>query len=40
MLALQQRKRRLASAVIAGPATSGPTLGEAEIEHLLAPIDD
>ena len=42
MLALQQRKRRLASAVVspaAAPA-SGSLFGEAEVEHLLAPLDD
>jgi superfamily II DNA or RNA helicase len=40
MLALQQRKRRLADAVIGGAAQAGGTLGEAELEHLLAPLDE
>jgi SNF2 family DNA or RNA helicase len=42
MLALQQRKRRLASAVVspAAPVKTGSLFGEAEVEHLLAPLDD
>jgi SNF2 family DNA or RNA helicase len=41
MLGLQLRKRRLAGAVIAasGQAAAAP-FGEAEVEHLLAPLDD
>ena len=41
MLALQQRKRRLASAVVSPSApVSSSLFGEAEVEHLLAPLDD
>jgi superfamily II DNA or RNA helicase len=44
MLGLQQYKRRLAGAVVAsgqGQGGSSPSLlGEAEVEHLLAPLDD
>ena len=40
MLALQERKRRLADAVLGGPAQARATLGEAELEHLLAPLDE
>jgi SNF2 family DNA or RNA helicase len=41
MLALQQRKRRLASAVVSpAAAPSGSLFGEAEVEQLLAPLDD
>ena len=39
MLALQQKKRRLASAVVAGAGQSTQPLCEAEVEHLLAPLD-
>lgn len=39
MLELQQRKRRLASAVIAG-GQGGLGLGEAEVEHLFSPLED
>jgi len=40
MLALQERKRRLADAVIGAPGQGRATLGEAELEHLLAPLDE
>jgi superfamily II DNA or RNA helicase len=43
MLGLQHKKRRLAEAVVSAPAgqgSSGSVLGEAEVEHLLAPLDD
>jgi superfamily II DNA or RNA helicase len=39
MLALQDHKRRLARAVIGG-GEGGARLHEAEVEHLLAPLDD
>lgn len=39
MLELQRHKRRLASAVIAGGAREQSGLGEAEVEHLLAPLE-
>jgi SNF2 family DNA or RNA helicase len=40
MLGLQRRKRLLAGAVIAAPDAASQPLGEAEIEHLLAPLDE
>lgn len=40
MLALQQRKRRLAEHIIgAGQAQASASLNEAEVEHLLAPLE-
>jgi superfamily II DNA or RNA helicase len=39
MLELQQRKRRLANAVIAS-GQGGLGLGEAEVEHLFSPLED
>ncbi|HTL38988.1 MAG TPA: C-terminal helicase domain-containing protein, partial [Kofleriaceae bacterium] len=39
MLALQRRKRRLASSVIAAAGQSATPLAEAEVEHLLSPLD-
>jgi superfamily II DNA or RNA helicase len=40
MLALQQRKRRLASAVVTSGGQGAQPLCEAEVEHLLAPLDE
>jgi superfamily II DNA or RNA helicase len=40
MLALQQHKRRLASAVVAAPSEGGPSFTEAEVERLFAPLSD
>jgi SNF2 family DNA or RNA helicase len=39
MLELQRRKRRLANAVIAGGGEAALGLGEAEVEHLLSPLE-
>ncbi len=40
MLGLQLRKRRLASAVVSSSDPAAHPLGEAEVEHLLSPLDD
>jgi SNF2 family DNA or RNA helicase len=40
MLALQQRKRRLANAVVATPAKAQGAFSEAEVERLLLPLTD
>jgi len=39
MLELQQRKRRLANAVVSSAGQGALGLGEAEVEHLLAPLE-
>ena len=39
MLALQQQKRRLAAGVLGSSASRGALLDEAEVDHLLAPLD-
>jgi SNF2 family DNA or RNA helicase len=39
MLELQQRKRRLANAVVSAGAQAALGLGEAEVEHLLSPLE-
>jgi SNF2 family DNA or RNA helicase len=40
MLALQHQKRRLAGAVVASAAEAAKPLGHADVEHLLAPLED
>ena len=38
MLGLQQRKRELAHSVLGMPTTTGPVLGECDVEQLFAPL--
>jgi hypothetical protein len=40
MLGLQLRKRRLAGAVVSAAGQGTSPFGEAEVEHLLAPLDE
>ena len=40
MLGLQQKKRELAQSVLSTPTTTGPVLGECDVEQLFAPLPE